>query len=158
MKKTLKFIYVFFIIGLESIGNMSAVTAVLEENLVKKNQYVTQEDIIDAITLSRLGPGATTANMVAFLGNKIAGFWGGVLATICYTIAPLLVIVAISGFIDKLLEYETVLSALKGCLICICVMFIKSTINMGKSVLVNRFNIAVFILSLILIALKTACL
>lgn len=156
MKKALKFIYVFFIIGLESLGNMSAVTAVLEENLIKKNQYVTQEDIIDAITLSRLGPGATTANMVAFLGNKIAGFWGGVLATICYTVAPLLIIIAISGFIDKLLGYEFVLSALKGSLVCICIMFIKSTIDMGKSVLVNKFNIVVFGISLILIALKTA--
>lgn len=106
MKKVFKFIYVFLIIGLESLGNMSAVTTVLEENLIKKNKWITQEDLIDAITLSRLGPGATTANVVAFLGNKIAGFGGGALATICYVIAPLFVILAISGIIDKLRNPE----------------------------------------------------
>ena len=150
MKKIFKFIYVFLIIGLESLGNMSAVTTVLEENLIKKNKWITQEDLIDAITLSRLGPGATTANVVAFLGNKIAGFWGGVLATICYIIAPLFIILAISGSIDKLIGYREVMSALRGSLVCICVMFVKSSFDIGKSVLVNWFNVLVFVVGLVM--------
>ena len=150
MKKIFKFIYVFLIIGLESLGNMSAVTTVLEENLIKKNKWITQEDLIDAITLSRLGPGATTANVVAFLGNKIAGFWGGVLATICYIIAPLFIILAISGSIDKLIGYREVMSALRGSLVCICVMFVKSSFDIGKSVLVNWFNVLVFVVRLVM--------
>lgn len=150
MKKIFKFIYVFLIIGLESLGNMFAVTTVLEENLIKKNKWITQEDLIDAITLSRLGPGATTANVVAFLGNKIAGFWGGVLATICYVIAPLFIILAISGIIDKLIGYREVMSALRGSLVCICVMFVKSSFDIGKSVLVNWFNVLVFVVGLVM--------
>lgn len=149
MKKVLKFMYVFTIIGLQSLGNMSVVTAILEEHLIHRNHYVTEEDIMDSITLSRLGPGATTANMVAFLGNRIAGFWGGALATFCYTIAPLCVIIIISTFIDKLTDYAIIASALKGCLVYICVMFIKSTIDMGKSVLVTKLNIFVLIAGLV---------
>ena len=147
MKRVFRFIYVFLIIGLESLGNMSAVTTVLEENLIKKNKWITQEDLVDAITLSRLGPGATTANVVAFLGNKIAGFWGGALATFCYVIAPLFVILAISEIIDKLLGNKEVI---KGCLVCICVMFVKSSFDIGKSVLINRFNVLVFVEGLII--------
>lgn len=158
MKKILKFIYVFLIIGLESLGNMSAVTAVLEENLIKKNKYVTEEEIMDAITLSRLGPGATTANMVAFLGNKIAGFWGGALATVCYTVAPLFIIIVISSFIDKFIEFHFIASALRGCLVCICVLFVKSTIDMGKSVLVSKYNVVVFAIALIIaVFLNISC-
>lgn len=149
MKKVFKFIYVFLIIGLESLGNMSAVTTVLEENLIKKNKLVTQEDLIDAITLSRLGPGATTVNVVTFLGNKIAGFWGGVLASICYVIAPLFVTLAISGVIDKLIGYREVMSALRGSLVYICVLFVKSFFDIGKSVLENWFNILVFAVGLV---------
>lgn len=150
LRRITKFIYVFFIIGLESLGNMSAVTAVLEENLIKKNELVKEEDIIDAVTISRLGPGATTANAVAYLGNKIAGFWGGILATICYTIAPLIVMLIIYSFIERALEYSFVQSALKGCLVYICVLFIKSTIDMGKTVLNNKFNIGVFLSGIII--------
>ena len=149
IKKIIKFIYVFLIIGLESLGNMSAVTAVLQENLIKKNKMVTEEDIIDAVTLSRLGPGATTSNMVAFLGNRIAGFWGGALATICYTICPLIVIVLIYSFIEQLLEYSFISSALRGGLIYIGVMFINSSVDMGKSVLKNNINLFIFGISLI---------
>lgn len=158
MKKIIKFIYIFLLIGLESLGNMSAVTAILQENLIKKNKLVTEEDIIDAVTLSRLGPGATTANAVAYLGNKIAGFWGGALATICYTICPLIVILIIYGFIEKLLEYNAFQSALKGGLICISVMFIKSSIDIGKNILKNKFNIIIFLTALITtIIFKISC-
>lgn len=158
MKKKLKFIYVFLIIGLESLGNMSAVTAVLQDNLIKRNKLVTEEDIIDAVTISRLGPGATTANAVAFLGNKIAGFWGGVTAAICYTICPLIVILMIYGFIQRLLEYNFVMSALKGGLIYVSIMFIESSIQMGKNILKNKTNIIIFICTLLVsIFLKLSC-
>lgn len=158
MKKKLRFIYIFLIIGLESIGNMSAVTAVLQENLIKRNKLVTEEDIIDAVTISRIGPGATTANAVVFLGNKIAGFWGGVTATICYTLCPLIVILIIYGFLQKLLEYSFVMSALKGGLIYISVMFIESSFQIGKNVLKNKTNIIIFICALVaVIAFNISC-
>lgn len=149
IKEIIKFIYVFSIIGLESLGNMSAVTAVLQDNLIKKNKMVTEEDIIDAVTLSRLGPGATTSNMVAFLGNKVAGFWGGAIATVCYTICPLIVIIIIYGFIEQLLKFDFISSALKGGLIYISIMFINSSIDMGKNILKNKINIIVFSFSLV---------
>ena len=150
MKKKLKFIYIFLIIGIQSLGNMSAVTYVLQENLIIKNKLVTEEDIIDAITLARIGPGATTANAVAYLGNKISGFWGGVIATVCYTICPLIVIAIIYGFIEKILQFNFVNSALKGGLIYISIMFIKSAIEMGKNILNNKLNVIIFIMALMI--------
>ena len=148
-KVYLKIVYVFFIIGLESLGNMSAVSAILEENLVKKYKMVEQDDIIDSITLARLGPGAITANAVSYLGNKIAGFIGGVFAGISYTIAPLIIILLIYGFLEKALEFSFVQSALKGCIIYICVIFLKTTYDMGKSILQDKFNTIIFILAII---------
>lgn len=158
MMRKLKFIYIFLIIGLESFGNLSAVTTVLQRNLVKKNKLVTEEDIVDAITISRLGPGAMTANAVAFLGNKIAGFFGGVIATICYTICPLAIILIIAGFLPKLLEQDLIISAAKGGLIYISVIFTKSSFEMGKSILINKTNIIVFTVVLITtILFKISC-
>ena len=153
-----KLIYIFFIIGLESLGNMSAVMAILENQLIKKHKLVEEEDIIDAITLSRIGPGATTANAVAYLGNKIAGFFGGIVAGICYTLGPLIVILVIYNFLEKILEYNFVQSALKGCIIYICVLFLKSTYDMGKNILVNKFNILILTISIIIeLIFKISC-
>lgn len=150
MKKIIKFIYIFILIGFESLGNMSAISAVLEENLIKKNNYINEDDLIDAITISRLGPGATSANAVAFIGNKIAGFWGGALATLCYTIAPLIVIILIYGVIEKILCFDIVRSVLKGSLVAISILLGSSTINMGKSILSNKLNIIIFISTILL--------
>lgn len=153
MKKILKFILTFLVIGLESLGNQSTVTLVLEDNLVRKNNYVKEEDLIDALTLARLGPGATTSNMVAFLGNRIAGFWGGVLATICYVIAPLIVILIFSSVVDKISQYDFILSALRGGLVVICIMIVKSIFDIWKSVIENRVNFVIFVVSLVMVIL-----
>ena len=150
IRNYLKIIYVFFIIGLESLGNMSAVSAILEENLVKKHKMVEQDDIIDSVTMARLGPGAITANAVAYLGNKIAGFLGGIIAGISYTIAPLIIFLVIYGFLDKALELRFVQSALKGCLIYICVIFLETIYQMGKSILQDKLNIVLFTLAIII--------
>ncbi len=152
IKKYLKFIYVFFIIGLESLGNMSAVLTILRENLVKKNNYVSEEDLIDAVAIGRLGPGATTANAVAFIGNKIGGFFGGVVATICYTIGPLIIILLIYGFFERILQYQFIASALKGGLVCLSIGLINSVFDMGKSVLNNKINIGIFIVTLVAVS------
>lgn len=158
MKKYLKIIYVFFIIGLESFGNMSAVMAILEENLIKKNKMVEMDDIIDAVTLSRIGPGATTANAVAYLGNKMAGFWGGVIAGISYTIAPLIVILLIYGFLENVLEFQFVKSAIRGGLIFTCIIFAKSTYEMAKAILLDKFNTIMFILAVLIeLIFKISC-
>ncbi|MBR2704280.1 MAG: chromate transporter [Clostridia bacterium] len=150
IRNYLKIIYVFFIIGLESLGNMSAVSAILEENLVKKHKMVEQDDIIDSVTMARLGPGAITANAVAYLGNKIAGFLGGIIAGISYTIAPLIIFLVIYGFLDKVLELRFVQSALNGCLIYICVIFLETIYQMGKSILQDKLNIVLFTLAIII--------
>lgn len=151
INKILKFIYVFLIIGFESLGNMSAVTAVLEDNLIKKNKWITQEDLADSITIARLGPGATTANMVAFLGNKIAGIGGGILATVCYTILPMIIILCLVDILDKVIQYSWVMSALNGSLACIFAMFVKSMLDMGKNILNCFENKVVFGISIIFI-------
>lgn len=153
MKKIIKFVYTFIIIGLESLGNMSAISAVLEENLIRKNKYINEEDLIDAITISRLGPGATSANVVAFIGNKIAGFWGGALATLCYTIAPLIVIILIYNVIEKVLYIDAVKSMLRGSLVALSILFVESTFNIGKNVLTNKLNIYLFVITIILLFL-----
>lgn len=151
IKKIIKFIYIFIIIGFESIGNMSAVTAVLEDNLIKKNKLVTEEDIIDSITIARMGPGAITANAVAYLGNKIYGFWGGVVAGLCYTIGPLIILLIIYPIIEKVITINYFSSALKGGLACISIIFINSIYEMGKKILKEKKNIFIFFLSIILI-------
>lgn len=158
MKKILKFMYVFLVIGLESLGNMSAVSAVLEENLVRKNNWVTEEDIVDAVAVSRLGPGATTANAVAYLGNKIAGFWGGVVAGICYTICPLIIIAIIYKFLEQILQYSFFESFMKGFLVFICVILVDSVVKIGKNILVGKFKVAVFVCSFVIsILIKSSC-
>ena len=150
MKKYIKFFCIFANLGLQMLGNVSAIIPVLEEQLVKKHNLVTKEDILDAVAIGRCGPGATSVNAIVFLGNKIAGFLGGIMAVLAFSFFPLIIIIIISSFINKFLENELVLSVLKAISVSLCVKIIESIANLIKDILIDKLNIFVFISVLVL--------
>ena len=78
----IKLFYLFSIMGIQMFGNLVTMIPIFEAELVTKRKLITNEDVIDAITIGKCGPGAAIVNTIAFLGNRIGGFWGGVFATL----------------------------------------------------------------------------
>ena len=150
MKKYMKFFCIFANLGLQMLGNVSAIIPVLEEQLVKKHNLVTKEDILDAVAIGRCGPGAASINTIVFLGNKIAGFLGGITAVLAFSFFPLIIIIIISSFINRFLENELVISIFKSISVSLCVKIIESIANLIKDILIDKLNIFVFISVLVL--------
>lgn len=150
MKKKMKFFCIFANLGLQMLGNVSAIIPVLEEQLVKKHNLVTKEDILDAVAIGRCGPGATSINTIVFLGNKIAGFFGGIMATLAFSFFPFIITIIISSVMNKFLESEVVISAFKAISVSLCVKIIESVVDLIKDILIDKLNIVVCISVLLL--------
>ena len=150
MQKHMKFFCIFANLGLQMLGNVSAIIPVLEEQLVKRHNLVTKEDILDAVAIGRCGPGAASINTIIFLGNKIAGFLGGIMAVLAFSFFPLIIIIIISSFIHGFLENELVISVFKAISVSLCVKIIESIANLIKDILIDKLNIFVFIIVLLL--------
>ena len=70
----MKLFYLFSKIGLQVFGNLVTMIPIFENELVTKRKLISNEDVLDAITIGRCGPGAAIVNTIAFIGNKIDGF------------------------------------------------------------------------------------
>ena len=153
MKKLLslmKLFYLFSIMGIQMFGNLVTMIPIFENELVTKRKLITNEDVIDAITIGRCGPGAAIVNTVAFIGNRINGFWGGAFAVLGFCFFPFLVILIISFSIDSFLNNEIIKHFLLGVSTCICVMIINSMIDFGKKTLKSKMCLLLFIVTLVL--------
>ena len=146
----LKLFYLFSLMGIQMFGNLVTMIPIFEAELVTKRKLITNEDVIDAITIGRCGPGAAIVNTIAFLGNRIGGFWGGVFATLGFCFFLFVVILAISFSIDTFLNNEIIKHFLKGVSTCISVMIINSMIDFGKKTLKSKICVLVFIITLLL--------
>lgn len=150
IKSLIKLFYLFSIMGIQMFGNLVTMIPIFENELVTKRKLITNEDVLDAITIGRCGSGAAIVNTIAFIGNRIDGFWGGVFAVLGFCFFPFLVILIISYSIDTFLNDEIIKHFLKGVSTCISIMIINSMIDFGKKTLKSKICVLVFIVTLLL--------
>ena len=88
----LKLFWSFFQVGLFSFGGGYAALPLIEEQVIHQNNWLSSTEFIDIITISQMTPGPIAINTSTFVGTKVAGIPGSVVATLgC--IAPSCIIV-----------------------------------------------------------------
>lgn len=78
----LKLFWSFFQIGLFTIGGGYASLPLIKDEVVKNQGWLTMQEYTDIITISQITPGPIAINSATFVGTKVAGFLGAVVATI----------------------------------------------------------------------------
>src|SRR6266545_4746179 len=62
----------------------------------KKRQWVSKERFVEGLSLANLIPGATLTQFCMFLGYARGGFWGGLLAGLCFVLPAFGVMLALT--------------------------------------------------------------
>lgn len=85
-------------LGALAFGGLGATLTLLQRGLVDRRQWLRQSDISEALTFTKALPGSTGIQVVAYLGWRIRG-WPGALIAAAAFIAPatLLMIVVAAG-------------------------------------------------------------
>ena len=80
---------VFFKIGLFSFGGGYAMMPLFEKEIINGLRWISYSDFIDIVAIAQTTPGPFAVNSATFIGNKLAGFWGSVVATLGVTLPSL---------------------------------------------------------------------
>lgn len=72
----------FFKIGLFSIGGGYAILPMIKEQVVLAKHWLTGQEFTDIITISQMTPGPIAVNTSSFVGIRVAGIPGAVVATV----------------------------------------------------------------------------
>ncbi len=100
----------FFQIGLFSIGGGYAALPLIQNQVVELHGWLTMSEFADVVTISQMTPGPIAINAASFIGIRIAGIPGAIIATIgCIT--PSVIISLILAYIYY--KYRNV-SAIQG--------------------------------------------
>jgi len=77
----LKLFWAFFQIGLFSIGGGYAAMPLIQDQVVDIYGWLNLNEFADIITISQMTPGPIAINSATFVGIRIAGIWGAIVAT-----------------------------------------------------------------------------
>lgn len=103
----------FFKIGLFAIGGGLATIPFLQELSYKYDWYTSQE-LIDMIAISESTPGPIGINMATYVGYKVGGILGGIVAITGIIMPSMIIIMLIAHYYTKFSEKPLVQSAFYG--------------------------------------------
>lgn len=96
----LKLFWAFFQVGLFSVGGGYAALPLIQNQVVNNYGWLNMSEFSDIITISQMTPGPIAINSATFVGIRIAGIGGAVIATVS-CILPSCIIVLILAVLYK---------------------------------------------------------
>lgn len=147
IKILLKMFITFAKVGCFTFGGGYAMLPMLQKEIIEKNKWATEEEVMDYFAIGQCTPGVIAVNTATFIGFKTAGVIGGIVATLGLVFPSIIIISVIAAFIRNFTDIHFVQSALKGIQICVCALILDSVIKLGRKSIVDKYCLGVFLLS-----------
>ena len=119
-------------IGLFTFGGGYAMISVIEHLCVEKKKWITHEQLLEMTVIAESTPGPIAINCATFVGHKIAGMRGAIVATVGMVLPSFLMIYLISQLLENFLELTLVANAFRGIKIAVGLLILDAGLNMAK--------------------------
>lgn len=132
MNKMLTLFTTFFKIGAFTFGGGYAMIPLIQREVVEKHGWMTDDDILDIIAIAETTPGPIAINSATFVGTKVAGFFGSVMATLGVVLPSFIIITIISYVLELFQSVQAVQFAFNGIRAGVIALVFKALISMYK--------------------------
>ena len=110
----LQLLWAFIQVGAFSFGGGYAALPLIEEQVVRANQWLTAQEFTDIITISQMTPGPIAINSASFVGIRMGGPVGTVVASFGCILPSLVIVLLLSYFFFKYRNLRMVQGVVKG--------------------------------------------
>ncbi|NLG25240.1 MAG: chromate transporter [Clostridiales bacterium] len=153
--KYIELIVSFLQIGLFSFGGGNASMQLVRQQVVDLRGWLTMGEFADLIAISEMTPGPIVLNSAAFVGSKVAGVWGAVVATAAMVMPSCLIVLALAMFYRRFCDRPAFGDAMRGLRPALAALVTSAGVSIAALALVQEggmapdwIGIAMFALSL----------
>ena len=150
MKKLLTLYFAFFKMGIINFGGGYALLPLLQKELVDKRGWITNEEITDYYAIGQCTPGAIAVNVSTFVGYKIKGVLGGIVATLGFISPAFLIIFLIATVLNQFADLWYIQSAFKAIRVCVFILILSAIIKLSKKSVVDWITLSIAVVILLL--------
>ena len=150
MKKLWALFWIFFKLGAVNFGGGYALLPLLQKELVEKRGWATEEEMADYYAIGQCTPGTIAVNVSTFIGYKIKGILGGIVATLGFVFPALIVIFVIATILNNFMDIAQVKSAFAAIRVCVFVLILSAILKLSKKSVVDVITLIVAALILFL--------
>ncbi len=140
---------VFFKIGLFTFGGGYAMIPMIEEEIVTKRKWIRQTEMFDILTIAESTPGPIAVNSATYVGFKMKGVWGSIIATLGLVLPSFTIIFLISLCYEQFMKWTPFIAAFKGVKVAVIILLFRAVLKLKKSIKFKPISIILFTASLI---------
>ncbi len=141
MDKIRKLIILFkttFLISLTS-NTGYAILSVMKANFIGKYHWITEEEMSDYIAMTQSAPGSMAINASMIIGWQIAGLAGSIAAVAGCALPPLLVMMAVTLFYNRIISNQHITFFMKGMQFGVAAMLLDVLLGLFTNVTKKGF-------------------
>jgi len=125
--------WVLLRLGAVAFGGLGATLSLLQRQLVDRRQWLKETDISEALAITQALPGSTGIQVVAYLGWRLRG-WPGALVAVSAFIAPAVALMVVAAAATLALpDQPWVNGALMGVQVCVVGLLAASMWRLSRS-------------------------
>lgn len=124
----------FFKLGILSYGG-PAIMGLMQAELQEKRQWVTRERFVEGLAMVNMLPGAGATQLGIFLGYARGGWWGGLLAGLCFVLPAFFIMLGLVIGYAAFGATPLMRDALYGLGPVVLGIFVVAVYRLGKSAL-----------------------
>ena len=110
----LQLFWIFFQIGLFSIGGGYAILPMIQHQIVNVHHWLSLSEMADIVAISQMTPGPIALNAATFVGVRLYGLVGGAVATLGCIAPSCIIVIILARYFFKNREISAVQGILKG--------------------------------------------
>lgn len=122
----------FLKLGATAYGG-PAIMGIMQAELQEKRRWVPKERFVEGLSLANLLPGATATQLGIFLGYARGGWWGGLLAGLCFVLPGFCIMLALTMAYASFEAAPVMRGGLYGLGPVVLGIFIVAVYRLGRS-------------------------
>lgn len=139
----------FIKIGTFTFGGGYAMVPLIEDELVHKQQFLTQEEFIDYLSIAQSFPGVLAVNISVLLGYRLYKIPGVIVCTLGSIFSAFVIVLALSYLYFNNESSELLDTFFKGVSPVVIALLFYSFINMLNKLPKSKQNILLLIISFV---------
>jgi chromate transporter len=145
--------YTFLRIGAVAFGGLGATLVLLERELVERFQLITKDEITEALTYTKLLPGSTVVQVVAYLAWRVGRWSASAVATICFLLPSMLLMLVLAYGYSQAADLEQLQPMRRGLLAAVTALLLLTMYRLARPVLKTPLITTIAIMSFLTVAL-----
>jgi chromate transporter len=134
---------IFLRIGALAFGGLGATLALIERELVARRAVLSKQDMTEALAYTKLLPGSTVVQIVAYLGWRLSGWTGSALATTAFILPSAVFMVVLAAGYARTANVPAAVGVRLGILAVVVALLVLTMERLARPLITGWFPITI---------------